>query len=48
MAPSSGTDLHHRAAGKLAQRRRNPLRGLRVDKEVLPELGFGWHLLLRW
>ena len=47
----SGTDFGDGAAAKIAQRRGNPLDGLRVVEEVLSELGFGGHGLLdgrRW
>jgi hypothetical protein len=41
----SGADLGHRVSGEIAQRGGDALDGLRIDKEVLSELGLGRHLL---
>jgi hypothetical protein len=35
-------------ARKVAESRNNPLRRLRVDEEILSELWFRRHVLLRW
>jgi hypothetical protein len=45
---ASRADFDDRTTGHIAQRRNNPLRGLRIVEEVLPEVGFLRHLLLRW
>jgi len=42
-SPGAGADFNHSAAGEVAQRSGDALRGLRVAEKVLSKLGFGGH-----